>query len=323
MPLVTRREFVYRGAIAGCAGAIAARALQAPPAPTQTGGSSADRIAAMRQAGATTPIQVTKLRDTIFMLQGAGGNMVVQIGPDGKLLIDSSFATAAPRITQALSKLDAHPLKLLINTHWHFDHTDGNAAMHDNGAFIIAQTNTRARLSQPQYVKALDLHFQPAATSGLPQQTFDTQEKLYYNNDQVELVYFPNAHTDSDIYIFFSNGNVLHTGDLWFNGTYPFIDDSTGGNINGMIRAADQLLTVADDKAKIVPGHGPLGNKSQLASYRDMLATVATRVEKLKSSGQTLQQAVASKPTADLDPVWNKGGIGADLFVTIVYNTLP
>ena len=247
----------------------------------------------------------------------------MQIGPDGKLLIDSSFATAAPHIKQAMAKLDAHPLKLLVNTHWHFDHTDGNAAMHDDGAFIIAQTNTRVRLSTPQQVEILQLRFSPAPTSALPQQTFDEQQKLFYNNDEVELAHFPNAHTDSDIYIFFKIANVMHTGDLWFNGVYPLIDDSSGGTINGMIQASDQLLTLVDEKTKIVPGHGPLGDRAALSTYRDMLATVATRVEKLKTSGQTLDQAVASKPTADLDAVWNKGGIGADKFVTLIYKTLP
>ena len=327
-PNLTRRLFVYNGTLAAGASLLAISSHRAftqqvpPPPPSQSDQSNA-RIAAMRQAGATTPIQVTKLRDTLFMLQGAGGNMVAQIGPDGQLLIDSSFATATPRIKQALAKLDAHPLKLLINTCWHFDHTDGNAAMHDAGAFIMAQTNTRLRLSTPQVLKVYNLHFPPAPTSALPQQTFDEQQKLFYNNDEVSLVHFPNAQTDSDIYIQFQNANVLHTGDLWFNGSYPLIDDGTGGTINGMIRASDQLLTLVDDKTKIVPGHGPLGDKAALTKYRDMLATIATRVEKLKSSGDTVDQVIAAKPSANFDVTWGKGTIDPDTFITLVYNTLP
>jgi len=276
----------------------------------------------MRAAGATTPIQTTKLTDTIFLLQGVGGNMVAQIGPDGKLLIDSSVATAAPTLLHTLERLGTRSPKVLINTHWHFDHTDGNAAVHDAGAFIIAQENTRLRLSTPQKVKLFNLDFPASPTGGLPQLTFVDTEKLYFDNDELDLIHAPNAHTDSDIFIHFVNGNVIHTGDLWFNGFYPVIDDGTGGTVNGMIQGTDQVLTLADDKTKIVPGHGPLGDKRALQKYREMLSTVANRIEKLKIAGQTLEQVVAAKPTADLDGAWGSGRMTPDLFVTVVYNTL-
>jgi glyoxylase-like metal-dependent hydrolase (beta-lactamase superfamily II) len=290
---------------------------QEPPA-----AQSPNLIQLMRTAGPVTPIKVTKLTDTVFLLQGVGGNIVVHTGPDGKLMIDSSVATAANRIHETLEKLDPHPLKLLINTHWHFDHTDGNAAMHDAGAFIIAQENTRLRLSTAQRVEILNLSFSPAPTSALPQQTFIDQQKLYFDNDELHLVHAPNAHTDSDIYIQFLNSNVIHAGDLWFNGMYPLIDDSTGGTVNGMIRGVDEVIALADDKTKIVPGHGPLGDKTALTGYREMLTTVANRIEKLKISGQTLAQVIAEKPTADLDSTWAKGNMKPDMFVTVVYNTL-
>jgi glyoxylase-like metal-dependent hydrolase (beta-lactamase superfamily II) len=276
-----------------------------------------------RQAAAQAPVKVTKLTDTLFLLQGVGGNMVAQIGPDGKLLIDSSFSTAAPRIKDALDKLDSHPLRLLINTHWHFDHTDGNAAMHDAGAFIVAHRNTRTRLSTPQEIAFYHLRLPASPTASLPQETFEESETLYFNNDELSLVHIPPAHTDTDISIFFKNGNVLHAGDVWFNGMYPFIDGSSGGNVNGMIQGCDQLLAVADDKTKIVPGHGPLGDKAALTAYREMLATIATRVLKLKSSGQTVEQAVAAKPTAELDAAWGKGMFSGDAFTALVYSTLP
>jgi cyclase len=276
----------------------------------------------MRAAGATTPIKTTKLTDTVFLLQGVGGNVVVHIGPDGKLMIDSSVATAAHQIHDILGKLDAHPLKLLINTHWHFDHTDGNAAMHDAGAFIIAQENTRTRLQTTQRVEILDANFSAAPTSGLPQETFLDQEKIFFDNDEFHLIHTPNAHTDSDIFVQFIATNIIHTGDLWFNGMYPLIDYSTGGTVNGMIRGVDQVIELADDKTKIVPGHGPLGDKANLSTYRDMLAAVANRIEKLKIAGQTLQQVIAQKPTSDLDATWAKGRMTPDMFVTVVYNTL-
>ena len=332
---LTRRAFVERGGVAAAGAAtlvLSQRRLwasavqgQAPVQSTASppAASPTDRFASMRAAAATTPIKATKLRDTVFLLQGVGGNMVAHVGPDGKLLIDSSLATAATRLKHALAELDANPLKLLINTHWHFDHTDGNAAQHDAGAFIMAHTNTRVRLSQPQDIKLFNIHLPPAPTSALPQQTFDEKESLFFNNDELSMVHLQAAHTDSDIYIFLKNQNLLHTGDIWFNGFYPVIDEGSGGTINGMIRAAEDCLAIADDKTKIVPGHGPLGDKAGLAKYRDMLATVATRIEKLKASGQTIDQVNAARPTADFDEAWGNGMLKPDVFVGLIYRTLP
>ena len=322
--MITRRGFLKGSAMAAGTLALQRAAFasllgQQPPIPAPAPNSL---MQSMRAAGATTPIKTAKLTDTIFLLQGVGGNMVAQIGPDGKLLIDSSVATASRAIVQTLGKLNGSPLKLLLNTHWHFDHTDGNAALHDAGAFIIAQENTRLRLSTPQKMKLFNLDFPASPTGGLPQLTFVDSEKLYFDNDELDMVHAPNAHTDSDIFVHFVSGNVIHTGDLWFNGFYPLIDDSTGGTVNGMIQGVDQVLTLADDKTKIVPGHGPLGDKRALQKYRDMLSTVANRIEKLKIAGQTLDQVIAAKPTADLDGAWGSGRMTPDLFVTVVYNTL-
>lgn len=324
-----RRDFLKRagwaGAGWGLAGVPHAVALFARGQNTQTPASppSPDRLQQMRTAAATAPIQVTKLRDTLFLLQGVGGNMVLQNGPDGKLLIDSSMATAATRLRDAMRQLGPRPTKLLINTHWHFDHTDGNAALHDDsGVFIIAQENTRNRLATAQEIAFFHLKLQPSPTSALPQETFIDKQKLFVNNDELDLVYMPDAHTDTDIYIHFVGANVLHCGDIFFNGFYPFIDASSGGTINGMIRGADACLGVVDDKTKVVPGHGALGDKDALQKYRDMLATIATKVEKLKSRGQTLEQAIAAKPTADFDAAWGKGALKPEQFVELVYTTL-
>ncbi len=276
----------------------------------------------LRTAAANETIKTTKLTDTIFLLQGVGGNVVCQIGPDGKLLIDSGISTGTHHLLDALAKLDEHKLKLLVNTHWHFDHTDGNAEMHSEGAFIIAQDNTRVRLSKPQFLTVYDVHFPAAPDAALPQETFSETETLWVNNDETDLIHTPEAHTDSDIFVHFNRGNVIHTGDLWFNGMYPLIDLSSGGTINGMIRGVDQVLGLADDRTKIVPGHGAAGNKAGLQNYREMLVTVADRVEKLKASGDTVEQAVAATPTADLDATWAKGSIKPNTFVALVYESL-
>ena len=279
-------------------------------------------LQSMRTAAAIATIQTTKLTDTIFLLHGVGANIVVLVGPDGQLLIDAGMATGTHRLLEALTKLAPHPLKLLINTSWLFDHTDGNAALHAAGAFIIAQENVRLRLSAPQKIPVFNLDLPSSPASALPQQTFADQEKLYFDNDDLSLVHAPYASTDSDIFVHFAHGNVIHTGDLWFNNAYPIIETGSGGTINGMIQGVDQILQLADDKTKIVPSHGPLGNKSALADYRQMLATVANRVEKLKIAGQALDQVLAAKVTADLDNDWSHGEITSAMFLTAVYNTL-
>ena len=276
----------------------------------------------LRTAAGTADVRTTKLTDTVFLLQSVGGNIVCQIGPDGKLLIDSGISTGTPKLIDALNKLGTHRLKLLLNTHWHPDHTDGNAALHLAGAFIMAQENTRTRLSANQVLQVYDLKVPASANAALPQETFPETEDLWVNNDQISLVHTPNAHTDSDIFIHFAKANVIHTGDLWFNGMYPLIDLGTGGSVNGMIRGVDEILVLADERSKIVPGHGQPGDKSALQTYREMLVTVADRVEKLKATGSTVEQAVAAKPTADLDAAWAKGNIHPDTFVAIIYNSL-
>jgi cyclase len=326
----TRRELLRTGSAFLGAGVIAGfvpRNLFAFPqsqsgSAQQTGAAPSDVLAQMRAQMALVPLETLKLRDNIYMLHGPGGNMVVLNGPDGKVLVDSSFASVAPKLKQSMDVLGSAPLKVLINTHWHFDHTDGNQAMHEFGAMILAHENTRKRLSTPQTVAALGLHFDASPAAALPQQTFSDAFKLYFNGEELALSYVPPAHTDTDIFIRYQEGNVLHMGDLWFNGTYPFIDASTGGNINGMIAGASRGIGLTDADTKIVPGHGPLGDRAALTKFRDMLATVRDRVQTLKSSGKSLQDVIAAKPTADLDEQWGKGFMKPDFFVTIVYQTL-
>jgi cyclase len=322
--MMTRRRFLKGSAIA--AGMLAgerglfASANQNPAA--QGLNQQQNLLQTMRNQASTTPIQTAKVTDTIFLLQCVGGNMAAQIGPDGKLLVDSGMATATRALLQALSKIGPNSLKLLINTCWLFDHTDGNAALHDAGAFIMAQENTRIRLSSPQKIPLLNLSLNSAPTSALPQLTFADSDKLYFDNDHIEMIHVPNAQTDSDIFVHWTNANVIHTGDVYYNGSYPLVDENSGGSINGLIRGVDQVLEVADDKTKIIPGHGPVGDKRSLQKYRDMLATVANRIERLKITGQSLQQVLAGKPTADLDAAWGHGAITPEIFVTGIYNTL-
>lgn len=325
----TRREMLRAGAGLAGAGVLAGlwpagllAGARARAGELQQPSTSAERIAQMKAQMGAIPLVTTKLRENIYLLSGPGGNMVVLNGADGKILVDSSFFSVAPKIKSAMDGMGGSPLKTLINTHWHFDHTDGNEAMHQAGAVILAHENTRKRLSMPQDIAAFGLHFDAAPTDAWPQQTFTDGTKLYCDGEELTLAHFPAAHTDSDIYVRYEKGNVLHMGDVWFSESYPFFDASTGGNINGMIAGAAKGIALADADTKIVPGHGPVGDKVALGKSHDMMVTVRDRVQKLKTSGKTLQEAVAAKPTADLDATWAKGMVTGDFMTTLVYATL-
>jgi cyclase len=281
-----------------------------------------DPVAAARARIGAAPIQSQKLADNLTLLSGPGGNVIVLNGPDGRFVVDTFISTAWPKLKETLDGLGNAPLKYVIDTHWHFDHTDNNAPLRAAGATVLAHENTKKRMSAPQDIPILGLHFPPSPADALPQQTFATSHKLQANGETLALQYFAPAHTDSDIYVRFEKANVLHMGDTFFNNMYPFIDAGTGGKINGMIAAADKALALADNNTKIIPGHGALGTKADLTQFRDMLVTARDRVQKLKSSGKSAQEAAATKPLADLDATWAKGMLGSDLFVQVVYLTL-
>ncbi len=309
-----------------------ARLLRASPAGyAQQAPSPADLLASMRAKFNAVPMETQKLADNITMFDGPGGSVVVLNGPDGKFVVDTFVAPAWPRLKEALDGLGNTPLKYVIDTHWHFDHTDNNAPLHAAGATVLAHENTKKRMSEPHDLPVLyrgpdgalsGLHFAPSPAEALPQQTFAASYKLQANGEILALQHVAPAHTDSDIYVHFQKANVISTGDLFFNGMYPYIDPGTGGTITGMIAAADKILSLADNSTKIVAGHGPLGNKADLTKSRDMLITSRDRVEKMKSMGKSALGAVAEKPFADLDPVWGKGIINSDQFVQVVYLTL-
>jgi cyclase len=293
--------------------------------------SAADLLATMRGKFNAAPIQTQKLADNVTMLSGPGGSVVVLNGPDGKFVVDTFVAPAWPKLKDALDGLGNAPVKYVIDTHWHFDHTDNNAPLHAAGATVLAHENTKKRMSEPHDLPVLyrgtdgalaGLHFDPSPAEALPQQTFAASYKLQANGETLALEHLDPAHTDTDIYVHFHKVSVIQMGDTFFNGMYPYIDPGTGGKITGMIAAADKILWHAGNDTKIVPGHGPLGNKADLTKFRDMLITSRDRVQKLKSAGKSAEEAVAERPFADLDPVWGKGIINSDQFVQVVYLTL-
>jgi cyclase len=293
--------------------------------------SPADLLASMRAKFNAAPLKTQKLADNLTMLSGPGGSVVVLNGPDGKFVVDTFVAPAWPRLKEALDGLGDAPVKCVIDTHWHFDHTDNNAPLQAAGAMVLAHENTRKRMLEPHDLPVLyrgpdgalaGLHFDPSPVEALPQQTFRATYKLQANGESLALQHVASAHTDTDIYVHFEKANVIQMGDLFFNWMYPYIDPSTGGKITGVIAAADKILSLADNDTRIVPGHGPLGNQADLTKYRDMLVTARDRVEKLKAAGKSAQEAVAERPFADLDDIWGNGIINGDQFVQVVYLTL-
>src|ERR1700722_13615427 len=325
MKFFTRRELLLAAAsVAG--GTLAARyfpdAIVHAAAPGYPQKPAGDAVAAMRAQFGGAPIQAQPLTDSITLLSGPGGNVVVLNGADGKLMGDTFVQPAWPHLKYALESIGKDPVKTVIDTHWHFDHSDNNTSLRAAGATVIAHENTKKRMSESHTLAVLNLTFPPSPANALPQQIFAQNHKIAMNGENVSLVHVPPAHTDSDIYIHFEKGNVLQTGDIFFNGMFPYIDDGTGGSVSGMIAGATKLLAVADNKTKIVPGHGPLGNKDDLMKYRDMLTTARERLQKLKSSGKSADQAVAAKPLEDLDPVWGKGLFNSATFIQIAYPAL-
>jgi cyclase len=324
----TRRELL-RGSVALAGSAWLAQLfpdslLRAaiPGSTLQTPAPAADPAAAARARMGAIPIQVQNLAENLILLSGPGGNVIVLNGPDGKFIVDTFVSPAWPKLKEALDGLGNAPLKYAIDTHWHFDHTDNNAPLHAAGATVLAHENTKKHMSASQDIPILGFHFPPSPANAQPQQTFASSYKLPANGEALTLQYFSPAHTDSDIYVHFEKANVIHMGDTFFNGMYPFIDAGTGGKINGVIAAADKALALADNNTRIVPGHGGLGNKADLTKYRDMLVTARDRVQKLKSEGKSAQEAAATKPLADLDATWAKGMLSSDLFIQVIYLTL-
>ena len=262
------------------------------------------------------------LRNGIYMLLGQGGNMAVSIGEDGTFLLDDQFAPLTDKIITEIEALGGQAPKFLMNTHWHFDHTGGNENLGKRGSVIIAHHNVRERKSVENRLEAFNKTVQASPKVALPVVTFGDDLQLHFNGDRIEALHLANAHTDGDSVIHFHQANIIHTGDIWFNGFYPFIDVEHGGSLEGMVSATTAIIQLARDDTLIIPGHGPVGDKAALIEYRDMLATVLDRLRKLKNQGLLKEKAVALKPTADLDAKWGGGFLAPDVWVGIVYSGL-
>ena len=287
--------------------------------PHRVFGAEENLVVTSRKAGETANVTVQALRRDVSVLIGSGGNIAVLPGDDGKLIIDSGFLGTRGKIADALSSISTHPIKHLINTHWHYDHTDGNDWMHAAGATITAHENTRKHLSTSTRVEDWNFTFPPWLAGAIPTDVFNTDKTLQLNGATIVLKHYSPAHTDGDISAYFTEADVFHTGDTWWNGHYPFIDYSTGGSLDGLIRAAEANIARVTDKTIVIPGHGPVGCKSEMTEYRDMLATIRDRVATLKKEGKSLDETVAAKPTAAYDAKWGALFINGESFTKLVY----
>jgi glyoxylase-like metal-dependent hydrolase (beta-lactamase superfamily II) len=261
--------------------------------------------------------------DGLWMLTGAGGNIGVCAGGGEVLLIDTQYGPLVPRIRAVVDSLTGGlPVRFVLNTHYHGDHVSGDSAMAAAGAVIVAHENVRQRMSVAQHNSTFDVTMPAAPAEALPAVTFADSITFHLGAREVCVFHVPPAHTDGDALAWLPAADALHMGDLFFNGFYPVIDASAGGSIDGMIRALDRILPLAGPATKIIPGHGPLGDRAALLRYRGMLVTVRERVTKLVLEGKTLDQVVAAKPTADLDGTWGLGFMKPDRFLKMVYQGL-
>jgi len=264
-------------------------------------------------------IQTEKLADTVYMMTGSGGNLGVSVGEDAVFVIDDQFAPLTPKIQAAIAKLSSKPVKFLLNTHWHFDHTGGNEWLHNAGASILAQENTRKHLSEVTRVEGWKHTFPAAPAGAIPSTVFKEDHSLHTNGSTLVLKHYLPAHTDSDISVHFTEADIFHTGDTFWNRDYPFIDYSTGGSIDGQIRAAEANLAKVTDKMIVIPGHGAVGGRADLILFRDVLVDIRDKVTALKKHGKSLDEVVAAKPSARYDSEWGNLFMTPSAFIALVY----
>jgi len=275
-----------------------------------------NRIAAAQ----AVEFELKRAGDKIYMLSGQGGNIGVCVGEDGVFLIDDQFAPLTPRILEEIRKLSDQPVRFVVNTHWHGDHTGGNENLSGAGAIIVAHANVRKRMSEKQFMATFDRTVEPAPKRALPVVTFEQSLSFHWNDETIEVVHVQPAHTDGDSIVYFRNANVVHSGDVFFNGTYPYIDTGAGGNLLGVIEGVERILERCNGDTRIIPGHGPLATRADLERYHRMLTSVRDRIEPMARAGKSRGEVIAARPTAEFDADWGGGFMQPDVWVGLVYD---
>jgi len=268
-----------------------------------------------------TTIRTEQVAPGIYVLYGQGGNIGVSAGADGVFLIDDQYAFMTPSVVAALRELKAEPPRFVLNTHWHSDHTGGNENHAKGGALIVAHDQVRARMSTDQFLSFVQSAVPASPAGALPVVTFNDAVTFYLNGDEIHGTYVPHAHTDGDVIVHFRKANVIHAGDLFFR-FYPFIDISSRGSVSGLLAGVDRILGMADDNTRIIPGHGPLANRADLAAYREMLAVTSGRIRDLIVAGKTVDEVVAAAPNADYDQQWGWAFITPERYSRMLYELI-
>jgi cyclase len=277
---------------------------------------------AQQQDFSAVKIETQQLENGLYMLMGSGGNMALSTGPDGAVLVDTEYAPLNAKILAAVKAAGGGAVKYVVNTHWHGDHTGGNEPLGKAGAQIIAHNNVRVRMSSEQNMAAFNQKIPPSPAAALPTVTFPTRATFHWNGNTVNVVHVNPAHTDGDSIVHFTNANVIHTGDTFVKDQYPFIDVSSNGTVDGIIAATEAVIARSDASTKIIPGHGPLANRSDIQRYHDMVVKVRSNVKALMDQGKSEDDVVAAKPTAEFDAEWGKGFMNGDNFARFAYQSL-
>ena len=274
---------------------------------------------AAQQGLDTVQVRSTALARNVYMLTGAGGNIGLAVGDDAVFVVDDQFAPLTPKILAAIAAITNKPVRFVVNTHWHFDHTGGNENMGRAGAILVAHENVRKRMSTGQFIEALNRHEPAAAPGALPAITFTGGVTFHINDDSLVVTHVSPAHTDGDAIVHFMKANVMHTGDTFLSAGLPFVDLSSGGSINGIIASAEWVYAMADDQTKIIPGHGPLADRARVKAFRDMLVVLRDRMKSEIAAGKTLDQVLAANITAAYLKDWPGGH---ERFVRLLYQEL-
>jgi len=306
------RQILVTAAALGC-GSLASSQQAPAPAPT-----TSVPVVQMPRPPEDVKIETVNVAPGIYMLVGRGGNIGLTVGADGAAIIDDQFADMVPKIRSAVALLSEKPVKFVINTHLHGDHTGGNDAFGAAGAVIIAHDNVRKFLGTDQVNPSTNDKIPARAREALPVITFADSATLHFNDDDLEFTHLPNAHTATDIIVRFRKANVLHMGDC-FTGGFPFIDGNTGGTFDGLIAAHEKVLATVDDNTKIIRGHGPLGNKGELQAYHDMLVVVRDRIARLVKAGKTQEQVVEARPTKEFEEKYGGANFNAAQWIGRAY----
>ena len=267
----------------------------------------------------TVQIRTEQVGPGVYVLFGSGGNIGLAVGDDATFVVDDQFAPLTPKILAAIRAVTPNPVKFVVNTHWHFDHTGGNENLGRAGALIVAHENVRKRMTTGEFIRALNRNIPPADPAALPVVTFTDAVTFYLNGDSLVVQHVAPAHTDGDAIIHFTKANVIHTGDVFHNAGLPFVDRSSGGSIHGIIAAADKIVAMSDGQTRIVPGHGPVADRARLQAWRNALVTLRDQVQRQIAAGRTVDQVLAAKLT---EPYAKEWPAGHERFIRILYEEL-